>query len=40
MNIFLILLLFIENLLDGLAVKKTNFRNGKDFEKVAQELGI
>lgn len=31
---------YIEDHIDKTAVKKTNFSKGKDFEKVAQELGI
>ncbi len=31
---------FIEDYLDRAAVEKTDFRKGRDFEKVAQELGI
>jgi len=31
---------YIEDYLDNLAVKNSNFSRGKDFEKVAKELGI
>lgn len=31
---------YIEDYLDKLVVKKTNFSKGRDFEKVAKELGI
>lgn len=31
---------YVENYLDKLAVKNTDFSKGKDFEKVAKELGI
>jgi PHD/YefM family antitoxin component YafN of YafNO toxin-antitoxin module len=31
---------FIEDYIDKAAVKKTDFRKGKDFEEVAKELGI
>lgn len=31
---------YIEDCLDKLAVKNTDFSKGKDFEKVARELGI
>lgn len=34
------LLSYIENYIDEKAVKTTDFKKGKDFEKVAQELGI
>lgn len=30
----------IENCLDNATVKNTNFNKGKDFERVARELGI
>jgi PHD/YefM family antitoxin component YafN of YafNO toxin-antitoxin module len=31
---------YIENYLDKLAVRNADFSKGKDFEKVAKELGI
>lgn len=31
---------YLEDRLDAAAVAKTDFTKGKDFEKVAQELGI
>jgi PHD/YefM family antitoxin component YafN of YafNO toxin-antitoxin module len=31
---------FIENYIDAATVEKTDFSKSKDFEKVAQELGI
>jgi antitoxin StbD len=31
---------YIENYLDRLAVKNTDFTKGKDFEELAKELGI
>ena len=31
---------FIEDHLDATAVKKANFAGARDFEKVAQELGV
>lgn len=31
---------FIEDFVDKQAVEKTDFSKGKDFEKVAEELGI
>ena len=31
---------YIENYLDRAAVNNTDFTKGRDFEKVAQELGI
>lgn len=34
------LLAFIEDYVDVAIVKKTNFTKGKDFEKVAKELGL
>jgi len=30
----------LEDYIDKTIVKKTNFRKGRDFEKVAKELGI
>ena len=30
----------LEDYIDKTVVKKTNFRKGRDFEKVAEELGI
>lgn len=30
----------LENQVDRIAIKQTNFKKGKSFEKVAQELGI
>lgn len=30
----------IEDLVDASAVKQTNFKRGKNFEKIAAELGI
>jgi len=38
-NLFVILSL-IEDYLDSTIVDKTDFSKGKDFEKVAKELGI
>ncbi|MFZ5845516.1 MAG: type II toxin-antitoxin system Phd/YefM family antitoxin [Patescibacteria group bacterium] len=34
------LMTFIEDYLDAATVKKTDFSQGRDFEKVARELGI
>lgn len=34
------LVAFIEDFVDKQAVKKTDFSKGRDFEKVAQELGV
>ena len=31
---------YLEDYFDKLAVKNTNFSKGKDFEKVAKELGL
>ncbi len=31
---------YIEDYIDGRTVEKTDFRKGKDFEEVAEELGI
>ena len=31
---------YIENYIDSEAVKSTNFSKGRDFEKIARELGI
>lgn len=34
------LVLYLEDYLDRQVIKNTDFKKGKDFEKVAQELGI
>jgi len=34
------LVFYIEDYIDGLVVEKTDFKKGKDFEKVAKELGL
>lgn len=34
------LLAYVENFIDTQAVKTTDFKKGRDFEKVAKELGI
>lgn len=34
------LIRYIENYLDNKTIQSTNYRSGKDFEKVARELGI
>lgn len=39
-NLFEKMVQFIEDYSDAIAIKKTDFKKGKDFEKVAQELGI
>lgn len=39
-NLFEKMVKFIEDYSDIAAIKKTDFKKGKDFEKVAQELGI
>jgi antitoxin StbD len=39
-NLYEKMVSFIENYLDAAAVKQTNFAKSRDFEKVAQELGI
>ena len=39
-NLFEKMVSFIEDYLDTQAVKKTDFKKGKNFEKVARELGI
>ncbi|OGG03569.1 hypothetical protein A2W14_03255 [Candidatus Gottesmanbacteria bacterium RBG_16_37_8] len=39
-NLFERMVSFIEDNLDINTVKKTDFKKGKDFEKVARELGI
>lgn len=39
-NLYEKLVSYIENYIDAQAVRKTDFSKGKDFEKVAQELGI
>lgn len=39
-SLFEKLVAFVEVYIDRAAVKKTNFAKGKDFEKVAKELGI
>ncbi len=31
---------YLEDFVDTKAIKNTNFKNGKDFEKVAKQLGI
>lgn len=31
---------YLEDLVDKKAVKETNFKKGKDFEKVAKKLGV
>lgn len=31
---------FIENYVDAAVVKKTDFSKGRDFEKIARDLGI
>lgn len=39
-NLFEKMMAFIEDYIDAEAVKKADFKSGKDFEKVAKELGI
>lgn len=34
------LMAFIEDYLDRETVKKTDFKKGRDFEKIAKELGV
>lgn len=34
------LMVFIEDYLDRETVKKTDFKKGRDFEKIAKELGV
>lgn len=39
-NLYEKLVAYIEDHIDTQAVRKTDFSKGKDFEKVARELGI
>ena len=39
-NLFEKMIAFIEDYTDAEAVKKADFKSGKDFEEVAKELGI
>ena len=39
-NLFDRLVTYIENHIDSTAVKNTDFSKGKDFETIAEELGI
>jgi antitoxin StbD len=39
-NLYERLMIFLEDAADAAAVKHTDFTKGKDFEKVAKELGI
>ncbi len=34
------LVLYIEDYIDRQVIKKTDFKKGRDFEKIAKELGI
>ena len=40
MNLLDIIIDYLQNYLDRIIIKKTDFNTGKEFEKVAQELGI
>lgn len=39
-NLYEKIIAFIENYADAAVVKRTDFRKGRDFEKVAKDLGI
>jgi antitoxin StbD len=39
-NLYERLMAFLEDAVDAAAIKRTDFSRGKDFEKVARDLGI
>ena len=39
-NLYDRLMAFLEDAVDAAAIKRTDFSRGKDFEKVARDLGI